>query len=612
MLKESKLFKPTIALFFAICLALSSVILLVQVISAQPLNKLAADPEIQADIDSDLPRYDPFAGTSARTLYFDNRDAGVITTTLHLTGTPTLTLTTGAAFDQPENTTVWEQTPVITDMVYQVLTTDISFGSIAYTVVDTDSLESTAVISYIQDITAPVSTLESLVGSSMVVTSSYDANTLPFTGTVQDEQSGVNLMTIETNAGLQQAVLHPSGPVVPEAAWSYDWEVPSADDVVYTFSFYGTDNLGIAETAQIYTVTVDNVAPAPPIVTAVYSPAITSIVFSWNDVARAIGYEIEIYQNEQLLEQADTMDLSYRLPLTSSGMFYAKVRAYDRHHNYSDWGESNTVSRYFVFLPVVISPYVVENGNIIVSSSRFAGVTSFIATVNLNFTDLHFTSNMDPDEMKMWLGDASEPGSWLPYSETLQDFPLNDNQPGYQEIYVKFRKGTAETPVMVAGVFYIPNGDFQDGQNSLTNAGWNLATSPLPLSVSGGKLRLGSDMYGCDNVPLGFASASINLNLPSNSSYKLYVQAMVHTYDQLPNPAEAKYDAFEIHVGGSVRRYGNPTAPIGCSLPRHVSVSETRPLSVYQGSTNISLQNYSRYDTYYNTYTDVEAIWIGE
>lgn len=119
---------------------------------------------------------------------------------------------------------------------------------------------------------------------------------------------------------------------------------------------------------------------------------------------------------------------------------------------------------------------------------------------------------------------------------------------------------------------------------------------------------LGSPAYGCTNVPIGDAQANFALNIPANSNYKLYVDADVYTYDQLPDPNQAIYDAFEIHVGSNVNRFGNPVAPIDCSILRTINVSAS--ISLPTGLTNISLRNVTRFDNLFNTYTEIDKVWV--
>jgi hypothetical protein len=157
-------------------------------------------------------------------------------------------------------------------------------------------------------------------------------------------------------------------------------------------------------------------------------------------------------------------------------------------------------------------------------------------------------------------------------------------------------------------VFYIPNGDFGDSDLGR----WMVGQNPLPVQVVGQRLRLGSDAYACDQVPLGVARAAIEMFVPADTDYSLHVDATVYTYDQLPDPNDADYDAFEVHIDGNVTRFGNPNPPINCSTQREIDVSRAWSLRNYQGDVMVNLENHSRFDNLYNTYTDVNRIWIGE
>lgn len=260
----------------------------------------------------------------------------------------------------------------------------------------------------------------------------------------------------------------------------------------------------------------------------------------------------------------------------------------------------------YIYLPMITKPPFEAWGTLgfVETGHRFAGITTFVPEIPLTFEDIHFTYL--PNEMKIWVGDT-EPVNWIPYAATHM-FTLTAPIIGGQEVHVRFRYGGQESDPISDVFFYIPNGDFQD----VSDTGWSLAGAGLGLpSIANGQLRLGSDTYGCSNVPFpAAATAAITLTVPTIGSFILHVDASVYTYDKLPDPNQGVYDAFEIHVGDQIiERHGyNGAALLNCNTQRTVNVGSSLALS--SGSQTISLQNWSRFDGYYNTYTDVGQIWV--
>jgi hypothetical protein len=268
-------------------------------------------------------------------------------------------------------------------------------------------------------------------------------------------------------------------------------------------------------------------------------------------------------------------------------------------------GEGDIIPR--VFLPLAraaLSPAIQLEG------LRHRGVTSFIMGTELDFSQIGLDSENLPAEGRTWL-EGNAPPSWGPFQMNGHSLTL-DNTIGAQGVYAQFRyaDGTTTSPVHQY-LFYIPNGDFTDGEGAL--GGWTLTENGLPVSVptNGGRLLLGGTQFACSNVPQGSAEALFELSLPNAGSYSLRVEATIHTWDQLPNPNEAVNDAFEVHLNGNVARFGNPSPGLNCGTKRLVPVDGTWSLVDYLGSSaTVSLENWSRLDSFYNTFTLVNTVYV--
>jgi hypothetical protein len=272
----------------------------------------------------------------------------------------------------------------------------------------------------------------------------------------------------------------------------------------------------------------------------------------------------------------------------------------------SFWAEKSVIgSDYLVYLPIIMTPPL--TGTIQISANRSQDVTVFEPSVTLMLT-----VSQPPAEMKLWNGgESNEPTEgWIAFS-LIQPWTLpNGDQSGQRRVSVRFRKAGAESPVVTATVFYLQNGDFADGIQ-----GWTVEDLGLGYSVANGNLRLGRSDYDCLNMPFAVSTkATTSMLLPPEPSYKINLKYTIYTYDQLPDPGEAVYDAFEIYLNGNLfLRDGNPNAPLSCSNLRVLNRQTIASLDAYQGqSLLVRLENHSRFDKYYNTYTDVETVWLSK
>ena len=111
-------------------------------------------------------------------------------------------------------------------------------------------------------------------------------------------------------------------------------------------------------------------------------------------------------------------------------------------------------------------------------------------------------------------------------------------------------------------------------------------------------------------MPIAATIATLNLQLLQAGDYQLRVQGTVFTYDQNPDN-DATYDAFEVFLNGSFnRRFSNQTGPLNCDTEREVTVDLTVPLASYGNSIALRFENHNRFDNFYNTYTNIETVWV--
>lgn len=578
------------------------------------------DPAItQITITASLPFYDPFAAAGSRDVYFDNSSAGILTATMAFSGTPPLTITLPAAFGSPQDTYTSTTAPDSLVLTYTVAITESSQPGMVYQVENSNGVTATAVISYHQDITPPVTTLLSLPPGGLVISTTEP---LVLTGTVQDGGSGVYQVEVDPGTGnWETAVLADSEPVLSETTWAYTWTAPVTTSAVYTLSYRGTDHIGQVEVSQSYVVTMTEPSQVIAVNDSYSTPARTPLHVSESE---GVLSNDDDTQNRPLTAEWVSDPTHGNLTLFSNGSFI-----YTPTHNFvgqdqftyravNDRGRADTAEVTItvtavtetIYLPLIMKPFEITGGAIqFGDNDRFAGVTTFVPEVELDFSGLQFSSN-PPDSMKVWVGAIADepPGDGSAYTVT-HTITLTESNFGLQQIHARFRKGNSTTSISSINVFYIPNGDFA---NNVTT-GWTL-TGNLPAQVSGGKLQLGGN-YDCTRVPQGSAKAAISLNFPAGlHSYKLYIEGTIHTQDRLPSTNPGNYDAFEIYAGNSLfYRNGNSNPPTNCSTWHEVPAVSGQSLSLsgYHGLTLFSFENHTRFDNLYNTYTEIEKIWIG-
>lgn len=286
-----------------------------------------------------------------------------------------------------------------------------------------------------------------------------------------------------------------------------------------------------------------------------------------------------------------------------------RVRASDYAGNWSPWVTSTTqIISYTLYLPVTTTPPPVPVGSLTINSSRRQDITTFTRNVTLS---LSATEN--PTHVRIWEAGTSEPTTWEPYAVTKPRTLSPGN--GLKTINVRYQGQLGGiSPIVSQSIFLLQNGDFQDGLN-----GWPVsATGGLEFGIVNNKLRLGKDTYACNGgVPVGYARAQLTLTIPQTPGYELRFSYKVHTQDQLGGADNGRYDSFDVHINTpeppDVWRTGNSTQSANC--PNWFTVSSPaggHPVSLdpYSGQITIYFTNWSRADGWYNTYTDLERVWV--
>ncbi len=361
---------------------------------------------------------------------------------------------------------------------------------------------------------------------------------------------------------------------------------------------------------------IKDAIPPTAVITSPQSSPATTFLVSWNgnDVGSGVAsYDIDYKENNGSWQPwltgittttavfAGQREITYTL----------RVKANDNVGNPSSYATSATfIEPAKVYLPFVSSSIPVPQVTWSSPSQRSMGITTFARTILLTLA-----ASSQPDEMKVWQGNNEPPLGWVPFNSS-KEFSLTGSN-GLNNINVRFRWGTVESVISTVSVFFLENGDFRDG----INTGWDVTPGGLPEAIVNNNLRLGADNYNCYNgVPFNtLARAELSLSVPSTPGYKLHFEYVVHTQDKLGGTNNGLYDSFDVYVNSSsnppnILRTGNATQPATCSGSYNVDSPEggfSYLLNNYAGQfITVSFENWSRYDGYYNTYTDLKKVWV--
>ena len=255
---------------------------------AAPLRNAGtgADPAIEAiTVSANLSISDtcPNDGIT-KTVYFNNAVPGIITLTFEISGTPTLTLTAGAAFGDPAQILTSSNASWSPMVTYGVETGGGDYAGVAYTATNTDGVQTTIAITYLRDVAAPTASISSPPSGY------FTATQLLITGTATDDGgAGVRQIQVMTNTTWATAA--------GTTNWAYTTTVPITDGRLYTLSARAEDYLGIIQSpAATRVITVDNVRPANPVFITTTNGTVTgtwmttsTVPVTWNLVTDGSG-----------------------------------------------------------------------------------------------------------------------------------------------------------------------------------------------------------------------------------------------------------------------------------------------------------------------------------
>lgn len=469
-------------------------------------------------------------------------------------------------------------------------------------------------------------------------------------GTVCVGSAALDVVSVTMDGG---GTYHPAVLDGSSGRYVYVWDLPAEDDVAHVIIARAINLGGITGTSDPVTVTVDQVAPS----TSAQAPAIHEgldpIPVRWKvaDTASEVA-SVRLYyryaftgtlwltdtvwQDSGLAAQSGFSGTFVFTPTKVGGYGFA-TQAIDQAGNQEPlptdpdtWTEVKPATQY-IFMPLLLRDFpLLPSGQIIIENG-----TSYTYNPQVTLTLQDIGQKDSIAEMRL-RNASGEWESWQPFTNTV-NWSLPADSSGLKTVEAQF-KGTRDgiTYPVSDAIYLSHNGSFE--KNALSPEWQVKADNALPWSIkssvpersSGSTLPahgqyiilLGNTDYPCSGVPRGRAAIERDFQIPSGAT-KLVFRYIIWSQDL---STKSDYDRFEVYINGALKHTdGNLTRrDTGCEKwwrvpgpenPRNGQESgwATGEIDVsgYAGSTiNVSFENWSRFDNWYNTYTFLDAVRI--
>jgi hypothetical protein len=288
-----------------------------------------SDPNVRyITVTADLPSYDPTAGEGVtKTIYLRNDDAGMITLTFDISGTPPLTLTAGAALGNPARTYTATQTSWKQPVTYAVGTDSAGYPALAsYIATNADDARTRIAITYERDVAAP--SIPALVRPPNGTVT--NVTTIPFAWSAATDGSGSGVAGYNVYLGGQ--VYTTTDPLTTTTL---------AGEGVYAWIARAFDHVGLASAyASAWNVTIDTTSPdvaiATPhpsdVLTTAHQPTV-SIAGTATDGVGLARVEVTTGTTWVLATGTGTWTYAWRLPSADNASYTLRARATDNATN---------------------------------------------------------------------------------------------------------------------------------------------------------------------------------------------------------------------------------------------------------------------------------------
>lgn len=401
------------------------------------------------------------------------------------------------------------------------------------------------------------------------------------------------------------------------------------------------------------TIILDRQPPTVTVTAPARAISATHVSITWqaedNGSGLAAGFRVAYAKDggdPVVLDEADDQDYTAQIPVDPNGVYRFTVAARDRAGNEAvGTAVTAVIERARLWLPLVMRNYPPRP----TGSVRIAGDA---ATVFARPVTLTLTSNVAGGDTVVRVrlsNDGQAWTDWEPYRTTRPGWPLADGISGPRAVYAQFQGalGGVSSPVSDT-VYLLLDGDFEAANWGAWDAAgeMNHTLVAAPETQGHQAALLGDPAYNNrGGVATGNARIAQTLRVPSDGNPVLTLRYRVYTHDTIWTAAESKYfDSFEVYLGpvdwgqanrpasGDPRRRalcqdhpGTPdiTVQLGLVLcdGNPGAATRTQPpwdsgwrtvildLSPFKGQEIVlSLANFNRWDTWYNTWTYVDEV----
>ena len=353
--------------------------------------------------------------TGAKTVYFKSAATGLVTVTLDVTGTAPLTVTRANGLSGLPLIVSAITAPLILPMPDGAVVPLVGNYNVTFTLQNDIGDSTVFTLSFAED-RAPTGGIVSPTAGTVLTKSAQP--TYPIVLDPADSGSGLQSVWISTGAG---------GAV--QTGLTYDWPLPTEDNVTHTLLMTATDYVDNVTTAT-RVVTVDTQAPAaatPLINNGVAWTPTSTLVFTWTpsiDQAGILRYELLITDSNGVTQQAAVAGAvqTYTLTTASEGVGYrASLRAVDQNSNVGPWSAASMVITPDLHNPVVeygLPPVPVASGKVypLGATIYYSDSTSNIVRVEVTATDTlsltDVTASSAPNGWDFISKLSSAPNAW--------------------------------------------------------------------------------------------------------------------------------------------------------------------------------------------------------
>ena len=388
-----------------------------------------SDPAIQKiAVTASLPISDTRLNQgTAKTIYFRNDEAGIITLTFGISGTPEMRFTPGVAFGQTHGVITATDAAFTATIDYAVWPTHTASYVGFYTV--TNAMGQVVVpITYMRDITRPVVEIRNLpadvfTGTVFQVEGVTDDNT---------DGAGIQVVKVKTDTTNWQTA-------IGAEVWEWPASFPIVDGRQYTVAAYAMDYVGLKSLVDTETITVDNFVSDPEnlgsvIPTSMWIP-MTSLPVTWTKVDDFNSPVVYYYTLTTaapctvMASDAHTTSLAVTLPVTESNIYTFCLRTRD---NVSNWASETAA----------LGPFKADNKPPVITitapEEQSVLTTTYLTTITIEGTATDQHSGVAGVSVTMGLG-------WFPAVGTNNwsyewDLPIEDNK--FYTITVRARDNT--------------------------------------------------------------------------------------------------------------------------------------------------------------------------